>query len=304
MIEELRDRVARHCSQPVTFTHVPHLTLSRADCGSGPVVAVYEPLLCVVVQGRKRVFVGEQVLEYSPATYLLASMHLPAASVVIDGPTLGCVIALDTAVLTQLAMELSVAGPGDDRDDDDQPGRSPSSAMTVHPLGDDLLDPLLRLVRLLDHPQDVAVLAPMIERELLYRLLKGPAGVGLRQLAFPDSRLTRIARAVHAIRHSYATPLNAEQLARVAGMSVTSFHRHFRALTAMSPLQYQKQIRLQEARRLLLTQNADAASAAHAVGYESASQFSREYRRLFGLPPAHDRNQLRSSRRSRLRLPA
>ena len=296
MMEELRDRVARHCRQPVTLTNIPHLTLSRADCGSGPVVAIYEPLLCVVVQGRKRVFVGGQTLDYNPATYLLASMHLPAASVVLDGPTLSCVFALDLAVLTQLAMELPAIDPERDADNASEDVASPP-AMTVHPLDDNLLDPLLRLVRLLDHPQDSTVLAPLIERELLYRLLRGPAGASLRQLGLPDSRLTRIARAVHAIRRSYATSLGAEELARLAGMSVTSFHRHFRAVTAMSPLQYQKQIRLQEARRLLLTQNADAASVAYAVGYESPSQFSREYRRLFGLPPAHDRDQVRSSRR-------
>ena len=159
----------------------------------------------------------------------------------------------------------------------------------------DLLDPLLRLLRLLDSPRDVPALAPLIEREILYRLLLGPKGGMLRQLAQPNSQLSQISRAIDVIRRQYNDTLRVEELARTAGMSSTSFHRHFRAVTAMSPLQFQKQIRLQEARRMLLAQKADAARVAFDVGYESASQFSREYRRLFGAPPGRDMIRLRNS---------
>jgi len=165
--------------------------------------------------------------------------------------------------------------------------------MAVNPLDDDLLDPLLRLLRLLDRPRDIPVLAPLIEREILYRLLCGPRGEMLRQLALPSSQLSQISRAINLIRERYDKSIRVDQLARTASMSATSFHRHFRAVTAMSPLQFQKRIRLQEARRRLLSQEVDAARVSFDVGYESASQFSREYRRMFGAPPGRDAAQAR-----------
>ena len=279
---ELRDLVVRHCHRPVTVTPIPRLTLAHAEAASGLTDSLYHPLLCVIVAGRKRVFVGDRVFAYDPATYLVASADLPASAQVIEGPCLSCVLTLDTAALTALLLEMpaAAAAAGDGE---------PATAMAVEPLGADLLDPLVRLVRLLERPLDAAVLAPLAEREILYRLLCGPRGPALRQMIQPDSQLSRVRRAVDVIRRQYHLPLSVEGLARVAGMSVTSFHRHFRAVTAMSPLQYQKQVRLLEARRQLLGRGAgDAASVSYAVGYHSPSQFSREYRRRFGATPRRD----------------
>ena len=282
-MREFRDLVDRHCHRPFTATAVPGLVLSRMAVTPCPTDAVYHPLVCVVVEGRKRVFVGDQAFTYDPATYLVASADLPASCQVIEGPCLGCMLTLDAAKLTELLLDLppSAAGGGADA--------APTTAMAVQPLGPDLLDPLVRLVRLLDRPADVAVLAPLLEREILYRLLCGPRGPTLRQMVRPDSQLSRVRRAVDVIRRRYGEPLPVGDLARVAGMSVTSFHRHFRAVTALSPLQYQKQVRLLEARRLLRDGTAgDAANVGYAVGYQSPSQFSREYRRRFGAPPGRD----------------
>ena len=281
---ELRKLIDRHCRQPVTVTAVPRLMLSRMDGRAGRVDAVYMPMLCVIVDGSKQVLVGDRSYTYDPATYLVASADLPATCRVIGGPCLGCVLMLDPAAISALLLDLPPIA--------DAP---PTSALAVEPLGADLLDPLTRLVRLLDRPQDAAVLAPLAEREILYRLLHGPRGPMLRQLARPDSQLSAVRRAVDMIRRRYDQPLSAEGLARVAGMSVTSFNRHFRAVTAMSPLQYQKQLRLLEARGRLLGGGDDAATVAYAVGYQSPSQFSREYRRRFGAPPARDAGRMRAT---------
>jgi AraC-like DNA-binding protein len=277
-MSELRDLLLRHCQSEVTATAVRRLTLSRSETTTKLSAVIYYPLLCVVAQGRKRIFLGDEELEYNPSTYLVASIDLPVTGQVIEAPYLGCTLALDPGVLTELLLDMpSIAGD-----------RTVCTAMEVNRLEDDLLDPLLRLMRLLDRPQDIPVLAPLFEREILYRLLRGPQGEMLRQSARPDSRLSQISRAIHLIRRRYDEPLRIEELARFAGMSATSFHRHFRAVTAMSPLQFQKQVRLQEARRLLLARSADAARISFEVGYESPSQFSREYRRLFGAPPVRD----------------
>ena len=278
-MSELRDLLARHCHREITPTAIPRLTLSRADAATPLTAVIYHPLFCVVAQGRKRVFLGDQEFYYDPATYLIASMDLPVTGQVIEGPCLGCTLALDPATLTALMLDLPPTAAG---------SHTATTALEVNALGSDLLDPLLRLLRLLDQPRDIPVLAPLIEREILYRLLCGPRGGTLRQLARPDSRLSQISRAIEAIRCRYDQPLRIGELARLTHMSATSFHRHFRAVTAMSPLQFQKQIRLQEARRMLRSQNVDAARVGFDVGYESASQFSREYRRLFGAPPRRD----------------
>ncbi len=239
---------------------------------------MYHPLLCVVAQGRKRIFLGEQEFHYDPNSYLIASLDLPVSGQVIEAPCLGATLALDQATLAALLMEMPPA----------RGERASAQALAVDPLEDDLLDPLLRLLRLLDRPADIPVLAPLIEREILYRLLCGPRGGTLRQLALPSSQLSQISRAIHVLRQRYDQKIPVDELARTARMSVTSFHRHFRAVTAMSPLQFQKRIRLQEARRMLFSRDIDAARVSFDVGYESASQFSREYRRLFGTPPVRD----------------
>lgn len=268
----------------MTPTVIPRLTLSRAHQATEMSAAIYYPLFCVVASGRKRIFLGSEEFCYDPNTYLIASVDLPVTGQVIEGPCLGVTLALDPGLLAEMLLNLPAAVPGE---------RVSSKAMAVNPLEGDLLDPLLRLLRLLDHPRDIPVVAPLVEREILYRLLQGPRGAMLRQLALPSSQLSQISRAIRLIRQRYDQTLRVEELAQAAGMSAPSFHRHFRAVTAMSPLQFQKHIRLQEARRLLLSQQADAARVSFDVGYESASQFSREYRRLFGAPPGRDAKRVR-----------
>lgn len=284
-MSELCNLLDRHCHRDLTTTVIPRLFLVGSRLTTDCSVAMYHPLFCVVARGRKRVILGSEEFHYEPGSYLVVSADLPVTGQVIEAPYLGCVLTLDPGVLAELLLEIPpLAGQ-----------RPASKALAVSPLEKDLLDPLLRLLRLLDQPRDIAVLAPLIEREILYRLLHGPQGHMLRQLALPASQLSHISRAIHAIRDRFDQALRVDELARVAGMSAPSFHRHFRAVTNMSPLQFQKRIRLQEARRLLLSQNANAASVAFDVGYESPSQFSREYRRLFGAPPGRDTTQVRRS---------
>jgi AraC-like DNA-binding protein len=245
---------------------------------------VFQPRLCLVLQGTKEVTIGERRMRYDPNNYFIASLEVPASGCVIEAsvsrPYIGLSMALDPEALAALIT----ATPG--RTD------SETSSFASSPVTTQLLDPWVRLMALLDAPQDIAVLAPMIEREILYRLLQGPQGALLRQIARSDSRLGQVRRAIAWIREHYDQPLRIEALAELAGMSAASFHRHFKAATAMSPLQYQKCLRLQQARRLLIA-NQDATRAGYAVGYESASQFSREYARLFGVPPARDAVRLR-----------
>ena len=276
-MDELCALIDRHCAAGFTPTDVPRLTLVRITT-TEPWDFVYRPLLCVLARGRKRVRLGHEEFCYDPQTYLVASAELPASARVIEAPALGLALELDPATLAAMLPEMpALAGQGAAR-----------QAMTTSPLGDDLRDPLRRLLRLLDSRQDVAMLAPLIEREILYRLLSGPCGEVLRQLALPSSQLSQISRAIALIRRRFDQKLRVEELARTACMSVSSFHRYFRVVTTMSPHQFQKRIRLQEARRLLLSRDVDASRVSFDVGYESVSQFSREYRRLFGLPPASD----------------
>lgn len=292
-MNELCELLARHCHRDVTPTAIPRLTLSRALAPNEPTGAMYYPLFCAVARGRKRVFLGSEEFHYDPTSYLVASVDLPVIGQVIEAPYLGLTLALDPAALAALLLELPPrSGAG---------GLAASKALAVQTLGDDLRDPLLRLLRLLEQPRDIPVLAPGIEREILYRLLLGPRGEMLRQLALPASQLSQVSRAIHEIRRRYEQPIRVEELARLAGMSAPTFHRHFRAVTAMSPLQFQKRIRLQEARRRLLSEPGDAARVGFDVGYESASQFSREYRRLFGAPPVRDASRVRRALAARAR---
>ena len=277
-VNELCALIARHCTGDYTTTALSRLILSRSLVGTQPSAAIYYPMLCVVARGRKRIFLNDEELTYDPFTYLIVSTDLPVAGQVIEAPSLGLTLALDPRVLAALLLELPPS----------KPARTTPKAIEVNLLDAPLLDALLRLLRLLDEPEHLAVLAPLIEREVHYRLLLGSRGAMLRQMALPTSGLAQVNRSIQAIRSRYAETLRVEELAGLAGMSAPTFHRHFRAATAMSPLQFQKQIRLQEARRLLLAEHTNAARVGFDVGYESASQFSREYRRLFGAPPLQD----------------
>jgi AraC-like DNA-binding protein len=243
--------------------------------------------------------VGELQLDHRPGTFLLASIDVPVVCAVVEcspeRPYLGLAVELDPAAVAALLLDLP---PGRERVLDAAPDEL--EPMTVSPSTRAMEDALLRFVRLVEAPDDVPLLAPMIERELLYRVLRSEHGTVLRQFARADSRLSQIHRAVKWVRAHLAEPLRVETLAGVASMSVSSFHRHFKAVTGLSPLAYQKQMRLREARLRLLAEPRAVASVAFSVGYESASQFSREYTRQFGLPPARDAARLREAGRARV----
>ena len=272
----------------ICSTAMPHLSLIRADAPSTPTPAVYEASLCLIAQGSKRVSIGEHSVVYDAAHYLLVSVELPLVGHVLDAsperPYLCCKIDLDAAILADL---MASEGGGVARTD--------LPVLGVYPGDPDLIDAACRLVGLLDRPDTIRALAPLIEREILYRLLTGPHGPMLRHIATAGSHLNQVSRAIAAIRRRFDAPIRIDDVAAEAGMSSSSLHVHFKAITRMTPLEYQKQLRLQEARRLMLAEGATASTAGFAVGYESPSQFSREYRRLFGAPPRADIERLHAA---------
>lgn len=237
-----------------------------------------QPTALFVLQGTKSVLIGERTLRYQAGSFFVYAVETPATSQLIEAstahPYVAIGFALDVKAIAALLIEHEPAVGGDD--------------FMTYLANDDLLDAWRRMLRLLDRPAEIPVLAPLLEREILFRLLQGPQGAKLRQLAGADSRLSQIRRTTAWIRAHYDEPIEVRRLAELANMSSAAFHRHFKAATAMSPIQYQKQVRLLEARHLLLAQPGNAAQVAFTVGYESASQFSREYARQFGLPPARD----------------
>jgi AraC-like DNA-binding protein len=292
MIDEMQDLVARHAhththTDATRVTGLP-LHVSQSETPTPPAHGLYRPMMCLVLQGAKRVILGERVINYRAGDVLIASVDLPVIGQVVEAspqrPYRVLALMLDPAAIAALLLDLPTG-----EDSPAQPG------IGISPITPALLDPLLRMARLFDTPGDQAVMAPMLEREIYYRILQGPQGPLLRQIAQADSHLSRVRRAIDWIREHYARPLSIDHLAGLAGMSASSFHRHFKAVTAMTPLAYHKQIRLAEARRRLVAAPAEAARVAYAVGYESSSQFSREYARLFGLPPIRDAARLRKS---------
>jgi len=272
-MSELVDLCARHVDQDL----LPGVRVLASTTPTEPMPGLTDPVFALVARGRKRTVLNDKIFEYGAGEYLVCSVELPLIAHVTEAPYLVFGMTLKPTVIAGLLLETAT-----DRDRADVPGVAVSRAT------DDLLDPIVRLLRLLDRPRDLPVLAEAIEREIHWRLITGEQGAMVRQIGLADSRLAQIGRALRWIREHYADLFRIEDAARVAGMSVTSFHRHFRAVTAMSPLQYQKQIRLQEARARLIAAPHDVAAVGFEVGYESASQFSREYRRVFGLPPGQD----------------
>jgi AraC-like DNA-binding protein len=244
----------------------------------------------VIAQGSKDVFLGDDCYHYDPMHYLLVTTELPVATYIIEAspeqPFLSLSVRLDPTFVGSVMVE---AGHVSSR------SRANVRAINVSPLDTDLLDTVVRLVRLLDTPAEARFLLPLITREIVYRLLKGEQGDRLCHIALQGDHTQRIARAIEQLRQEFDQPLSMEDIAQQLGMSVSSFYHHFRAVTAMSPLQYQKQIRLQEARRLMLGEGLDAASAGYRVGYNDASHFNREYKRLFGQPPLRDVERLREA---------
>lgn len=283
-LEPLRALALRHANGRLTQTDLSRLFIVVSPAPSGPQSGVYSPMICLVLQGAKEATIGSKAVRYDSASYLITSLELPACGRVIEAsperPYICLSLAFDLDMIAALMPEVPSRG------------EAQTPAFAVSAVTPDLLDAFHRLLGLLDKPEDIAVLAPLFEREIIYRLLLGPQSCVLRQIAQAGSRMSQVRRAIDWIKAHYSEPLRIETLAELAGMSAATFHRHFKAATAMSPLQYQKNLRLQQARRLLVTA-ADAARAGYAVGYESASQFSREYARMFGIPPARDAARLR-----------
>ena len=287
-ITELARLIARHAPDSgMSGTAVARLTLIRSNQPSAPVPAVYEASLCIIAQGSKRVWLADRSVTYDASSYLLVSVDLPLVGHVLEAspavPYLCCKIDFDPAALADL-----LAAEGRTLPRPDLP------VLAVYPGDPELIDAACRLVRLLDRPESIRVLAPLIEREILYRLLTGPHGGLLRQMASVDSHLNQVSRAIAAIRKGFQGQLRIDEIAAASGMSASSLHAHFKAITRMTPLEYQKRLRLQEARRLMLADGANAGTAGYAVGYDSPSQFSREYRRLFGAPPRQDIERLQA----------
>jgi AraC-like DNA-binding protein len=275
-------------------TVVPHLSVARFTSAIAPTSYLFEPSLCISARGSKRVLLGDATYVYDEAHFLLTAIGLPTIVEVRDASprtpytALQMTLALDMA--RQMIADIDLHGPDTVR---------AHAAIATGPVTLALLDAVARLVALLDKPQDIPILNGLIHREILYRVLTGSAGDRLRQIVRIGSQTNRIARAVSWLRANFARRLRIKELAEATGMGISTLHHHFRELTTMSPLQYQKHLRLHEARRLMLSDEIDAASAALRVGYESATQFNREYRRLFGAPPIRDVRTLRSAKSTR-----
>jgi AraC-like DNA-binding protein len=287
-LHELVELVRRHLGEtspegvgPMTL---PGLQIIASTVVTEAQQLVYEPMLCLILEGAKTTTLGAETHPYRAGQYLVVSADLPVSGKVIAAPYLAVGVPLDPAVIAELLIETEGA----------LPETPPVRALAVSEMDDDLIDVVIRLVRLLDRPHEAAVLAPLIRRELMWRLLNGERAEMMRQIGASGGRLDQVRRAIRWLRRHYAEPMRIGQLAEVAGMSETSLHRHFKAVTAMSPLQYQKQVRLQEARNLLLSRGRDMAGIGFEVGYDSPSQFSREYARLFGRPPGRDLERLRA----------
>jgi AraC-like DNA-binding protein len=282
--DRLADRMLRHLPEPGDhLSAVPGLSFYRRDGFCAPVSALYEPSLSLVVQGRKRVVLGTETYEYDAGRFILTSVDLPTIAQVLDGsaayPFLSMILKLDPATVQEVSGEIDLHGIRPD---------GAGSGMATGSVTADLLDAILRLAALADVPRDIPIMGRLALREIVYRLLVGPAGAQLRQIATLGTQCNRIAEVISWLREHHAEPIRIEMLAEMAAMGVSTLHHRFKAVTRLSPLQYQKRIRLHEARRLLLTEPVDASTVAFRVGYESVTQFSREYRRLFGNPPVRD----------------
>src|SRR5947209_5959445 len=286
--EELVERIGRAVRQDGTTQPLPGLHLYRHSFPLEQVYSVVEPSVCVIAQGSKEVLLGDSCYRYDPSHYLLTTVELPRVSQVLEAskerPYLGLRLELAPTLVGAVMAEAGYAAT---------PGETFVRAIDVSPLDVHLLDAFVRLTRLLDSPADAPFLLPLLTREIIYRLLRGEQGGRLRHLAIQEGYTSYIARAIERLRHNFDQPLRTKKLARELGMSVSGLHHHFKAITSLSPLQFQKQVRLQEARRLMLGEDLDAASAAYRVGYHDASHFNREYKSLFGVPPMRDVQRLR-----------
>lgn len=288
--DELVERIARAVREDGSVEPLKGLRLHRSSSPTELLPRVFDPAFCVIAQGSKELYLGEERYRYDPYHYCLGTVELPVVSQVIEAsperPYLSLRLELDPTLVGSVMVEAGHLSPR---------GQADVRAINVSPLDASLLDAVVRLVRLLDTPAEARFLAPLITREIVYRLLIGEQAGRLRHIAVQGGHTDRIVRAIERFRKEFDQSLRIDDIAQELGMSVSSFHHHFKAVTAMSPLQFQKRLRLQEARRLMLSENHDAASAGYQVGYDDASHFNREYKRLFGAPPMRDVERLRES---------
>lgn len=287
---ELVERIGRAIREDGTVEPLTGIHLLRFSSPNEPLPSISEPAFSVIAQGSKELYLGEEHFRYDPYHYCLGTLELPVTSQIIEAskerPYLCFRLVLDPILVGSVMSELGHTG---------QPNSSDVKAINVSPLEADLLDAVVRLVRLIENPDEAQVLAPLIKREIVYRLLMGKQGDRLRHIAILSGYIPPIARAIERLREDIDRPLRIDSIAREVGMSISGFHHHFKAVTAMSPLQFQKRLRLQEARRLMLGDGLDAASAASRVGYHNAAHFNREYKSLYGLPPMRDVERLRAT---------
>lgn len=283
-LEELQRLIQRHAA-PMGERQAGDVFAGRVEAPTELVHHVMEPTFVIVAQGAKRAMLGDEVFEYGQGQFLVVGVELPIAGCVIeaspDRPYLGAGMTLRASTISSLLLEMGPAAAAPE-----------PSGYAVSDASEDLIDTVVRMLRLKDSPRDAAVLGPLVERELVWRLLHGAQGAMVRQIGLADSRLSQIGRAIRFIRSHHAEAISIPMLADMVAMSESSFHRHFRGATTMSPLQYQKLIRLQEARARILADAGDVAAIGYSVGYDSPSQFSREYSRLFGAPPGRDKQRL------------
>ena len=297
--DELVQLIARAIHEDGTVEPLKGLYLNRLSSPKEPLHSVYDAVFCVIAQGSKELFLNNERYLFDPSHYLLVTAELPLVGHVVEAskewPYLSLRLKLDPTLVSSVMVEagdIASETPTDVR------------AITVSPLDADLLDAAVRLARLLDSPNEAPFLAPLITREIVYRLWMGEQRDRLRYIATGGSYTSHISRAIDRLQKDFDQPLRIDSIAREFGMSVSGFHHHFKAITAMSPLQFQKRLRLQEARRLMLGEGFDASSAAFRVGYHDASHFNREYKSLFGLPPVRDIERLRGTARESISLAA
>lgn len=288
--DELVERILRAVGDEVRVEPLKGLHLHGETSPTECVPSISDPVFCVIAQGSKEVFLGDERYQYDPLHYLLATAELPIVSQIIEAsrerPFLSLCVKLNPSLVSAVMVEAGHVA---------SQGQANVRAMNVSALDANLLDAVVRLVRLLDTPNEAPFLAPLITREIVYRLLMGEQGDRLRQIVIQEGPAVHIVKAIKRLRKAYDQPLEVDDMAQDLGMSVSSFYHHFKAVTAMSPLQYQKQIRLQEARRLMLGEGLNASSAGYQVGYNDPSHFSRDYKRLFGLPPLTDVERLQEA---------
>ncbi|KPQ28560.1 AraC family transcriptional regulator [Halomonas sp. HL-93] len=303
MCQQLADLVsARMSNEGLNETDIPGLSLFRVDAPTSCMSAVYEPSLCVIAQGREVVQLGDREIVYDALSYMVSSVDLPVNRFVVDAspehPFLAIKINIDPAEVAELVLQLG------DSPHASEPTDAPYSGcgMCVAQVDLGILDAMTRLVRLLDSPTDVPVLAPLIRREIIYRALVGEMGPRMREFASADSQSNRIFQVISVLKDRFAEPLRVRQLADDVNMSESALYHSFKQATCMSPLQFQKKLRLHEARLLMLREGLEASTASYRVGYESPSQFSREYSRMFGAPPRSDIAKLRGE--TRISVPA